>query len=87
MSVIIGNYKAGALLSSCVVLALAQSGETIIVDNVFSDYSTDAVASAWLHARIIKNNRNLGFAAACNVGVQGTTGEYLFFGSVELRVG
>jgi GT2 family glycosyltransferase len=77
--VIIVNYNAGELLSSCVASALAQSGEIIIVDNASIDSSVDTVASTWPHIRIIKNDQNLGFAAACNIGIKAATGKYFLF--------
>lgn len=79
VSVIIVNYNAGKLLSSCVASALAQSGEIIIVDNASSDFSADNVAATWPHIRIIKNNQNLGFSAGCNIGLKIATGEHFLF--------
>lgn len=79
VSVIIVNYNAGALLSSCVASALPQSAEIIIVDNGSADFSLDAVASTWPQIKIIKNDKNLGFAAACNIGAVAATSEYFLF--------
>lgn len=79
VSIIIVNYNAGALLSRCVESVLAQSDEIIIVDNASADYSTDAVAFAWPRVRIIKNDQNLGFAAACNVAVRVASAPFLLF--------
>lgn len=73
VSVIIVNYNAGPLLASCVASALSQSTEIIIVDNASADMSTYAVASAWPHIKIIKNDSNLGFATACNIGAKAAT--------------
>ncbi len=79
VSVIIVNYNAGELLANCVASALGQSAEIIIVDNASADFSVDAVASKWPHIKIIKNNSNLGFAAACNIGASSATGAYFLF--------
>jgi GT2 family glycosyltransferase len=79
VSVIIVNYNAGELLASCVASALGQSSEIIIVDNASADMSTDGVASTWPHINIIKNDSNLGFATACNIGAKVATGNYFFF--------
>src|SRR5882762_7486457 len=54
-------------------------GEIILAD----DGSTDGTR-AWLKnlpspCRVILNERNLGFAGACNRGAAAATGEFLFF--------
>jgi len=79
VSVIIVNYNAGALLSSCVASALGQSAEIIIVDNASADFSTDAIVSSWPHIKIVKNSSNLGFATACNIGMRVATGSHFLF--------
>ena len=79
VSVIIVNYNAGALLASCVASAVSQSSEIIIVDNASADSSTDAVACAWPHIKIVKNDSNLGFATACNIGVKAATRDNFLF--------
>ena len=79
VSIIIVNYNAGALLSRCVESVLAQSDEIIIVDNASADFSTDTVASAWPRVRIIKNDQNLGFATACNMGARVASAPFLLF--------
>lgn len=79
VSIIIVNYNAGTLLSRCVESVLAQSDEIIIVDNASTDFSTDTVASAWPQVRIIKNDQNLGFATACNMGARVASAPFLLF--------
>ena len=79
VSVIIVNYNAGPLLASCVASAVSQSTEIIIVDNASADMSTDAVASTWPHIKIIKNDSNLGFATACNIGAKAATSSNFLF--------
>ena len=79
VSIIIVNYNAGTLLSRCVESVLAQTDEIIIVDNASTDFSTDTVASAWPRVRIIKNDQNLGFATACNMGARVASAPFLLF--------
>ncbi len=79
VSVIIVNYNAGTLLSLCVESVLTQSDEIIIVDNASVDGSIDTVAATWPRVRIIKNDRNLGFATACNMGASVATAQFLLF--------
>jgi len=81
--VIIVNYNAGNLLSSCVASVVAEgAGHIIVIDNASSDRSlvelqTDFPSAPWL--RIIRNDKNLGFAKACNLGIKAWNGRYLLF--------
>lgn len=76
------NYNAGDMLLDCIRSAADQVGEIIVVDNASSDQSLanlsarDELQGAF---KIIRNSRNLGFAAACNIGLQAAKGEYLLF--------
>ncbi len=79
VSVIIVNYNAGPLLASCVASAVSQSTEIIIVDNASADMSTDAIVATWPHIKIIKNDSNLGFATACNIGAKAATRSNFLF--------
>jgi GT2 family glycosyltransferase/nucleoside-diphosphate-sugar epimerase len=84
VSVIIVNFNAGPLLTRCVesVLASAVPVEVFIADNNSKDGSLDEVRERFPVSRrfqIVENGRNLGFAKACNLGVQRTTGKYLLF--------
>lgn len=80
ISTIIVNYNAGPLLRDCVesLLACPLAIEVIVVDNASQDSSLD-VLSGLSQIRIIRNPANLGFAAACNIGVQASSAPYLLF--------
>jgi GT2 family glycosyltransferase len=76
------NYNAGNCLQACVSSALSQVDEVIVVDNASADASVTQLEEAFptdSKLRIIHNQRNLGFAAACNIGAEHSTGRYLFF--------
>lgn len=81
VSVIIVNYNSGAYLKSCVESLLANSDypvEILVIDNHSTDNSLDQLA--FLKSpkfRVIKNQSNLGFAAACNQGLAEARGEFL----------
>ncbi|MGR9106937.1 MAG: glycosyltransferase family 2 protein [Gammaproteobacteria bacterium] len=82
VSVIIVNYNGGALLKACVASALGQVDELLVVDNASSDSSLRELEAAFpgeRKLRIIRNARNLGFAAACNIGVRRTRAANLLF--------
>ena len=82
ISVVIVNYNAGSLLSACIAATLPQVDEVVIVDNASSD---DSLAQLNMHfpdearLRIIRNNRNRGFAAACNQGAAAAEGDDVMF--------
>lgn len=53
--------------------------EIIIVDNGSSDNSVDFIKSNYPDAKLIKNNRNTGFAFANNQAAEAAKGEYIAF--------
>jgi nucleoside-diphosphate-sugar epimerase/GT2 family glycosyltransferase len=70
ISVVIVNYNAGEVLRECVASAQRQADQIIVVDNASVDNSIAALRSAFPAIEVICMERNLGFAAACNVGAQ-----------------
>lgn len=60
--------------------------ELIVVDNASSDNSPDTAAALFPSAVIERNERNLGFAAACNQGAAKATGEWLLFVNPDVTV-
>lgn len=80
--VIIVNYNAGKLITDCANSAF-QAGATrvIVVDNASTDHSLAYLRTHCQHPclTIIQNQANLGFAAACNIGISAATAEYLLF--------
>lgn len=79
VSVIIVNYNAGPMLLNCAraVLTSTVTVEVILVDNNSTDESLHgmrAILREEPHLSIIKNERNVGFAKAVNVGLAGTHG-------------
>ena len=49
--------------------------DIVVVDNASRDGSPDAVRARWPAIQVLVQSRNLGFAAANNVGIRATTGE------------
>lgn len=80
IATIIVNYNAGALLRSCVdsLLNCPIEIEIIVVDNASTDGSLDALVGL-PRVRIIKNPVNVGFAAACNIGLRVASASFLLF--------
>lgn len=82
VSIVVVNYNAGNLLESCIALCLQQAAEVILVDNASADRSMDAVDRRWgrdPRLRMIRNVANLGFAVACNIGVNVASGRFVLF--------
>lgn len=80
LSTIIVNYNAGSLLHKCVdsLLACPLDIEIIVVDNASSDASLDGLQDL-SQVCVIRNPANMGFAAACNIGVQASSAPFLLF--------
>lgn len=82
ISTIIVNYNAGSGLVACIQSVIGQVQEVILVDNASRDNSIELVESQFAgdaRLRIIRNDANLGFAAACNIGAHATQHPYWFF--------
>jgi GT2 family glycosyltransferase len=58
----------------------------IVVDNASSDGSADAVEAAFPQATVVKNDSNLGFGKASNIGIERTQGEFLLFLNPDVMV-
>jgi GT2 family glycosyltransferase/uncharacterized protein YbjT (DUF2867 family) len=82
VSAVIVNYNTGDLLVDCVREALAQARQVIVVDNGSADDSLELLESCCAgepRLNIIRNGNNLGFAAACNVGIKQSTERNILF--------
>lgn len=80
ISVVIVNYNSGQLLGECISSLLKSDFELelIVVDNSSSDGSVESLEN--LHnLTIIRNDENLGFSAACNIGLNISSSNVLFF--------
>lgn len=85
LTIVIVNWNSGRQLYNCVSSisrtvrdGFAISG-VVIVDNDSNDDSLFGVADRCESVRIIKNDVNIGFAAACNQGAAMATSDYLLF--------
>jgi GT2 family glycosyltransferase len=82
ISIIIVNYNAGAGLVSCIQSVIDQVCEVILVDNASRDNSialAEVQFAGDARLRVIRNDTNLGFAAACNIGARAAQYPYWFF--------
>jgi GT2 family glycosyltransferase len=81
VSVILVSYHAREALSACLTRVRAQltgrEAEIIVIDNASTDGSAEMVAAEFPEAKLIRNDTNAGFAAACNQGAAAACGAYL----------
>lgn len=82
LSVIVVNWNACELLRECLrslgrQLVAPWRVEVLVVDNDSSDGSREMVAAEFPDVKLIRNERNVGFAAANNLGLALAAGEYV----------
>lgn len=79
VSVVVVSWNTRELLLAALrsALPLPVRGEVIVVDNASADGSADAVEAAFPEARVIRNERNLGFAGGVNVGLRAARERYV----------
>lgn len=70
--VVVVNHNAGTLLVDCIRSAIDQAVRVVVVDNASRDNSMALLESSFpQHPRLqfIFSNKNVGFAAGCNIGL------------------
>ncbi len=60
--------------------------EEIVIDNASSDGTADFIAKEFSEIRLIRNEKNLGFAVPNNQGVAVAKGKYLLFLNPDMRL-
>ena len=71
--VVVLNWNSHEMTKKCIQSLLAMEGdsfEILIVDNGSRDGSVEVLRAAFPRVEVIANNRNLGFAAGCNLGMK-----------------
>lgn len=89
VSAVIVNYNAGMLLTACVQEVMAQTGQTIVVDNASTDTSLTELERNFPEKnrlKIIRLSRNQGFAAGCNIGLEAATTPFILFINPDCRL-
>jgi len=79
-SAIIPVWNGRQYLPACLDALLAQDYpdfEVVVVDDASTDGSADFIAENYPQVQLIRNERNLGFAGGCNVGLQAAVGDVL----------
>lgn len=85
IDIIIVNWNAGNQLVECIE-SIMQSDKNgfeilniIVVDNASTDNSLNSLKKYIPLITVIKNKKNIGFGAACNLGANGSIADYLLF--------
>ncbi len=90
LSIIIVNWNAGEYLQTCLhslqANALPDGWEIIVVDNASTDSSIEAVKSAFPAVRLLRNQENVGFAAANNLALPLARGEFVLLLNPDTEV-
>ena len=79
VSIITVNYN--GLEDTCALIEsipFNENMEVIVVDNASKDQEADIIVQRYPQVKIIKSERNLGFAGGNNLGIQAAQGNYLF---------
>lgn len=89
VAVIVVNWNGGEMAVEAVRSLAAQDAapDVWVVDNASTDGSLAAIASACPAAKIIRNSRNVGYAAAVNQGLAAAAGaRYVVLANNDIRV-
>lgn len=80
ISVIIPNYNGEKIIDGCIQSLLQQEYKDfniIVVDNNSTDESVKIIEEKYPSITLIKNNENLGFAAAVNIGIKASKSDFV----------
>lgn len=80
ISVIIPNYNGEKIIDGCIQSLLQQEYKDfniIVVDNNSNDESVKIIEERYPSITLIKNNENLGFAAAVNIGIKASESDFV----------
>ena len=83
--IVIVNWNSGTQLKECMQsIEKAKKdnckiNKVIVVDNASSDNSLNDITIINLQIEIIRNNENLGFGKACNIGAANLNNDFVLF--------
>jgi hypothetical protein len=90
IDIVIVNWNSGVLLQKCIAAldrsTVAGKVRIVIVDNASVDGSVDRLSATRLEVVLLRNDTNVGFAAASNVGAARCDAEYIVFLNPDVRV-
>lgn len=86
---VLANYNHAMYLDKALDAALGQSvpfDEIIVVDDASTDHSAEIIARRFAgipHARLIRNDKNIGVVASLNKAVEAATGDFIYIMSSD----
>jgi GT2 family glycosyltransferase len=93
LDIVIVNWNSGPLLARCIA-SLPRAcvdgvsiGSVVVVDNASHDGSGSVQAPTGVKIEVIRNARNIGFAAACNLGARGCREGNILFLNPDTELG
>ena len=90
VSLVIVNWNTKDLLLDCIGSTLdttrVRKLEITVVDNGSTDGSAEAVKRSFPNVTVIRNQANLGFARANNIGIRPSRGKYLCLVNSDIKV-
>jgi GT2 family glycosyltransferase len=90
--IVIVNWNTGHCLRDCLRSIAAAAGDEValtrvtVVDNASVDGSAAGLDHLDLPLEVVRNRRNVGFAAGCNQGAAGAAADHLLFLNPDTRV-
>jgi GT2 family glycosyltransferase len=90
LDIVIVNWNSGKLLDNC-LNSIEKSNikglliNIVVVDNASCDDSLHIISSN-VRFNLIKKNKNIGFAKACNIGLQQSSSKYILFLNPDTEV-
>lgn len=86
LAIIVVTWNSAEDIESCLsTINYVGDFEVLVVDNASSDKTADIVAG-WHNVRLLRNDRNLGYARANNQGIAATTGDYVLLLNPDTRL-
>ncbi|HAX62074.1 MAG TPA: glycosyltransferase family 2 protein [Elusimicrobia bacterium] len=90
LSIIIVNYNTKTLLDECLGSIYrnppTDDFEIVVVDNASEDGSVELVQNKYPGVKIVKNEKNLGFAKANNIGIRISRGKYVILLNSDTKI-
>ena len=92
LSIVIVSYNSAGYLRDCLLSLkkyaplIDEKYEVIVVDNASSDNSAEMVKKEFSWARLIKNQKNLGFSAANNIAIKNSSSDYILLINSDCEV-
>ena len=88
VSAVIVTWQSGEDIAGCLGSVYADGGiaEVIVVDNASADCTVRDIEEKFPSVRLVRNQANMGFAAAANDGIKLATGEYVLVMNPDVRL-